>query len=213
MGTIPLITSVGDPRNLATLATFIGLGCLCYHAMKGTIKIHKNIAFGAAVMLIAYLPASNLLFPVGFVVAERILYMPSIGFCIIVANGIYYLATRPHSHVMVQVAVKVAAVYLLIVHSAKTLQRNRDWLSEKTLYHSAVHVFPSNGKMLHNLAADYASKQDFSTAEKLLQAAVSTEPNYINAFSDLGAVLVRREKLAQAEEVNTCVILVSFIIT
>lgn len=33
------------------------------------------------------MPASNLLFRVGFVIAERVLYIPSAGFCLIVAIG------------------------------------------------------------------------------------------------------------------------------
>lgn len=32
-----------------------------------------------------FLPASNLLVTVGFTVAERVLYLPSLGFCVLVA--------------------------------------------------------------------------------------------------------------------------------
>ena len=38
-------------------------------------------------MVIPFIPASNIFFPVGFVVAERILYMPSMGFSLLVALG------------------------------------------------------------------------------------------------------------------------------
>ena len=34
-------------------------------------------------MVLPFLPASNLFFPVGFVIAERILYLPSSGFIIL----------------------------------------------------------------------------------------------------------------------------------
>ena len=40
-----------------------------------------------ALVALPFLPASNLFFPVGFVVAERVLYMPSMGFCLLVAAG------------------------------------------------------------------------------------------------------------------------------
>ena len=36
----------------------------------------KALTFGLAFMVLPFIPASNLLFPVGFVVAERILYLP-----------------------------------------------------------------------------------------------------------------------------------------
>lgn len=38
-------------------------------------------------LVFPFLPASNLFFPVGFVIAERVLYMPSMGFCMLVAYG------------------------------------------------------------------------------------------------------------------------------
>ena len=36
-------------------------------------------------MVFSFIPASNLLFPVGFVIAERVLYLPSAGYIIIIA--------------------------------------------------------------------------------------------------------------------------------
>lgn len=40
-----------------------------------------------SLIVLPFIPASNLFFPVGFVVAERVLYVPSMGFCMLVANG------------------------------------------------------------------------------------------------------------------------------
>jgi len=42
--------------------------------------------------LIPFLPASNLFVPVGFLVAERTLYLPSLGFCLLAAKLIEHLA-------------------------------------------------------------------------------------------------------------------------
>lgn len=47
--------------------------------------------FSLALLIIPFLPASNLFLPVGFVVAERILYIPSMGLCILVPFGISIL--------------------------------------------------------------------------------------------------------------------------
>ena len=40
-----------------------------------------------SLLTLPFLPASNLFFPVGFVVAERVLYLPSMGSCLLVAYG------------------------------------------------------------------------------------------------------------------------------
>ena len=37
--------------------------------------------------MIPFLPASNLFFRVGFVVAERVLYLPSAGYCMLLTFG------------------------------------------------------------------------------------------------------------------------------
>lgn len=47
-----------------------------------------------AFVILPFLPATNLFFPVGFVVAERVLYMPSMGFCMLVAHGFSNLLDR-----------------------------------------------------------------------------------------------------------------------
>uniref|UniRef100_A0A1S4H0X0 dolichyl-phosphate-mannose--protein mannosyltransferase n=1 Tax=Anopheles gambiae TaxID=7165 RepID=A0A1S4H0X0_ANOGA len=45
------------------------------------------LVMSVALLALPFLPASNLLFYVGFVVAERILYLPSVGYCLLVGLG------------------------------------------------------------------------------------------------------------------------------
>ena len=73
------------------------------------------ITAALAMMIGPFLPASNLLFPVGFVVAERILYLPSMGFCILLA----FLLSKFGKH-----ADKLMLVVVLC-YAAKTVSRNR----------------------------------------------------------------------------------------
>ena len=46
----------------------------------------------AVLLVVPFIPASNLFFRVGFVVAERVLYLPSAGYCLLVALGVSLLA-------------------------------------------------------------------------------------------------------------------------
>lgn len=41
-----------------------------------------------AMLVVPYLPASNVVVHVGFVVAERVLYVPSSGWCLLFAIGL-----------------------------------------------------------------------------------------------------------------------------
>ena len=54
----------------------------------------RSLSFGLLLLVVPFLPASNLLFHVGFVVAERVLYIPSMGFCVLVAQGVRALQDR-----------------------------------------------------------------------------------------------------------------------
>jgi len=45
-------------------------------------------------MVFPFVPALNLFFPVGFVVAERVLYLPSMGFCMLTALGFELLLSK-----------------------------------------------------------------------------------------------------------------------
>ncbi|XP_055542492.1 protein O-mannosyl-transferase TMTC2 [Wyeomyia smithii] len=46
------------------------------------------ILISISLLTLPFLPATNLLFYVGFVVAERILYLPSVGYCLLIGLGV-----------------------------------------------------------------------------------------------------------------------------
>jgi hypothetical protein len=50
---------------------------------------------GLAFLVVPFLPASNIFFRVGFVVAERVLYLSSVGSCILVVLGITEVSRKP----------------------------------------------------------------------------------------------------------------------
>lgn len=51
--------------------------------LGGSQRSLRAVTFGLAMMTLTFLPATNLFFYVGFVIAERVLYIPSMGFCIL----------------------------------------------------------------------------------------------------------------------------------
>ena len=206
--TIPLIASFTDSRNLNTLATFLSVILLGVYTVTRTRNDSRKRASvcGLALLLLPYLPASNLFFPVGFVVAERVLYLPSMGFCLLVGYGAYTLTKTTH-HKLFSYLVKIAIFILLLLHFTKTVLQNRAWLSEKDLYLSSVRSYPANGKMWHNLGAQFAQGDvNLTQSELMMWRSIEAEPNYIISYSDLGLLLTRRNKKEEAEKVCNIVI-------
>ncbi|KAK7575684.1 hypothetical protein V9T40_011970 [Parthenolecanium corni] len=98
-------------------------------------------AICVSLLVLPFLPATNLFFYVGFVVAERVLYIPSVGYCFLVAVAHELLERRVNfKHFRVLFSV------LIIVFSVRTLLRNKDWHSEETLYRSGIEVNPPKGE-------------------------------------------------------------------
>lgn len=56
-----------------------------------SVQRKRVVLLALSMSVIPFLPASNLFLPVGFVVAERVLYLPSMGICILVPFGIAVL--------------------------------------------------------------------------------------------------------------------------
>ena len=199
MGTVPLIKSINDPRNMLTVATFVAVGILCLYGV--TEKAHKSIVVALAFVLFPYLPASNLFFPVGFVVAERVLYLPSMGFCMLVGFGAYKLTQRTGSK-PVKLVLTLGLAVTLLSHSTKTLTRNRAWFSDETLFRVAIRDNPGNGKVYNNLGHEMEKRGDSAFAERLFRRAGEIQPDDIGAFINLGRVLKQQGQLAESEEVT-----------
>jgi hypothetical protein len=80
---IPTIHSLLDPRNLLPIATYLSVISL---SVLSLIKLKFNILVSILLIVLPLTPALNILFPVGTVLAERLLFMPSAGYCLIVAE-------------------------------------------------------------------------------------------------------------------------------
>jgi hypothetical protein len=88
-----LVTSVFDPRLALGVACLVGWAALLVLAWrKGGGRRVESLGLGW--VAIAFLPVANLLFPAGFLVAERTLYLPSVGVALAAAAWLARIAER-----------------------------------------------------------------------------------------------------------------------
>ena len=176
----------------------LGLNCVLG---KGC-HLKRAVSFGISVAVFTFIPSSNLFFFVGFVVAERVLYVPSMGGCIVIAAGAWTIiqcSNRVGSNLA-----KCALFYLILLYSVKTLHRNRAWHSHTDLHIAALKMYPKDGLMFSNLGYDFESSNKTSLAEDCHIIAIKLAPRFSQPFRNYGTLLVKQGRYNEAEKVSTC---------
>ncbi|KAJ8315245.1 hypothetical protein KUTeg_007395 [Tegillarca granosa] len=136
-----------------------------------------------AIMVFPFILATNLFFYVGFVIAERILYIPSMGFSLLVAQGVWILYKKFILDSSKRKIIGVTFIVLLCLLSAKTVVRNRVWLTEENLYHSGITVNPA--KAWGNYANVLNSQGKTAEAEQAYKNALKHRGNMADTHYNL----------------------------
>ncbi|MBK9376024.1 MAG: tetratricopeptide repeat protein [Holophagales bacterium] len=161
-------------------------------------RTFPQIGLGLLFFPVAFLPTSNLVFPIGTVFAERLAYFPSAGiavlagFVLLLAGRHVFRTTEPGPRGLFLPALLVA---LLI---PMTMRRNRDWRDDRSLYQAIVREQPGAARGRYLLGFDAYRRGDLPAAELELRAAVAIHRPFPNAWNVLGDVLWRQRKFAEA---------------
>ena len=164
---------------------------------RSTQRESSVIVLSLALTVFPFVPASNLFFPVGFVVAERVLYLPSMGFSLLVAVGWNRLRRRLS---LSKVSALLLLLPLLAAHSAKTVVRNSEWRDELSLFGSGLKVAPTgNAKLYNNVGHALESRKEFGRALDYFREATSVQPDDIGGYINVGRALNQLERFEDAE--------------
>ncbi|XP_066542710.1 protein O-mannosyl-transferase TMTC4 [Hoplias malabaricus] len=198
MGCVPLIKSAGDWRIVWLLLLWACLIGLIRQALCSPDSgKRRTLTFGLVLLVIPFLPASNLFFRVGFVIAERVLYLSTAGYCLILAYAVAHCCCHWRRHKKLLQAAMLALLGLNVVRCAL---RSQQWRSEQNLFTSALCVCPLNAKVHYNVGKNLADRGNQSAAIKYYREAVRLHPKYVHAMNNLGNILKERNELQEAEE-------------
>ncbi|XP_051640620.1 protein O-mannosyl-transferase TMTC1 [Manacus candei] len=186
VGSIPLVESIWDARNLATVFLVLVLALLSLHCIAAFKKLeHKEVLVGLLFLVFPFIPASNLFFRVGFVVAERVLYMPSMGYCILFVHGLKKLSTWLNKW---RITVLTLFALLLLLFTWKTVKQNEIWLSRESLFSSGVKTLPHNAKVHYNYANFLKDQGRNIEAIYHYKTALKLYPRHASALNNLGTL-------------------------
>ena len=161
------------PAALAAAAVFAGW-CVAL------AKRHVGFTVAGAIYFAAFAATSNILTRTGTIMGERLAYLPSAGFCLLLAVLWNWLAARQRTAAIALLAVVATAF------AARTAVRNRDWRDNATLYAAAVRAVPGSSKVHFLRGNAYLAENQFEPARSEYQRAVDIYPDFPDVIEALG---------------------------
>lgn len=189
-----LATSLFDTRVLGALALLAGCALLVWRASAS----RGRFLFAFAVYAGLFAVTSNVLVVIGTPRAERLVYAPSIGFCLCVATALDALSSRTR-------AVRIGALALVVLLGCWNLvacwQRNAVWRDPATFFRAQVEEAPQSAKAHFNFGVQLGVEGDDRGAIAQYEHALRIHARYHEAWHNLGGALRRvgeRERALQA---------------
>lgn len=200
---IPVITSAADLRLAAGLLWAVAWLGLLWIGWRRS----RPLALAAGLWGLFFLPSSNLLFPAGTAMAERLSYLPSLGGCLALGHlaawaGSRIAAARPQGPArtcrLVGLATLVAAVVGLLAW--RTIARNPVWRDNESLALHDVRVMPRSAKLQAGAGIALHARGRYLEAEAAYREALAIYPEYAQIHYNLGSLLLRRQANVEAIE-------------
>nr|XP_044631217.1 protein O-mannosyl-transferase TMTC1 isoform X2 [Equus asinus] len=209
VGSIPLVETIWDVRNLATILLAVVMTLLSLHCLAAFKRLeHKEVLVGLSFLVFPFIPASNLFFRVGFVVAERVLYMPRSGVQTLPHNAkVHYnyanfLKDQGRNREAVyhyRTAVRLYPRHASALNNLGTL--TRDTAEAKMYYQRALQLNPQHNRALFNLGNLLKSQDKKEEAIILLKDSIKYGPEFADAYSSLASLLAEQERFKEAEDI------------
>ena len=141
-------------------------------------RSNPELSFGILWFFLTLIPVSNLV-PALHYKAERYLYLPSIGYCIILAIllwklHIYAVRRWPAA----KWGIVALASLISLAYGILTFDRNFDWKDDLTIFTDAVRKSPYTREAYAELGVTYREMQRYREAEAAFLAALRERKGY-----------------------------------
>ena len=194
---IPSISSLFDPRNMLSCATYLvvislvvfGLHSSCLAAAAPSTNISQEkkkgkdglagmrmkptaLLHAVVWMVVPFVPASGVFLRLGTLLAERLLYVPSLGFCLLLAMLIRRTCSSRR-----MVVWGIVGLYLV-----KSYTYNQSWHSDTTLFFESLRVCPNSAKLNLQVAKIHVNSAEGSPDP---QAVLAKARHHVNRAKEI----------------------------
>ncbi len=204
---------LGHPAVLAVIAVILGAAYWIYRMINKQNMLWRLSAYGLLFFAISFSIYSNLIVKIGSSYGERFLYMPSLGFAIVLGTLIYAIARKMKKPFDASNPVFWLWTAILAAYAVRTVTRNPAWYDSATLYATDIVQSPRSAKLNYhhgletgkkgkNLSGEARNLQ-YKKAISFFQKAIEIYPKYSDAYGLMGLYYYRlgdKEKAMQAYE-------------
>ncbi|MGB9490051.1 MAG: tetratricopeptide repeat protein, partial [Terriglobales bacterium] len=121
-------------------------------------------------------------------VHDRYLYLPSIGFAMLVAMALRRIRFGSHTVAGIPVAQTAVLAGLVVGLSACTIAQSRYWSNGKLLYARGIEIAPHSLVALHQMAALMSQQKDYPASRKYLEQALEAYPDDYQTLISVGVL-------------------------
>ena len=179
--------------NILALIALLILGVF---AVKEASRKNSIILFGALWFILGLLPVLNI-YPVSVFFGEGWLYVPSIGF-FIVLSAIFKDIIQPK---LGKIFSSILIALLLIYYAFFTIAYGRVWKDSASVFNNVLR-YEKNSPFIYltynNLGMAYYDKGDFEKAIEYCKKSISLNPDYFEAYNNLGIAYIATGKTVRA---------------
>jgi tetratricopeptide (TPR) repeat protein len=180
---MPLASRLFETQVVLAAGAVVLVAWLAWRSLRD-LRILYPLSWYAAPLL----PATHVVGLIGTLVAERLLYLPCLGWAWLL--GELARRTTRKRPVVWTIGVLVLLVACCGALGSRTMQRNRDWRNNEVLFQETLKVAPKSLKALMNVAGLHFQNSNVSGVIEFTDLALAVDPNYCHALQIKGRALL-----------------------
>ncbi len=149
---------------------------------------YRLIAFGIFWFFITLTVESSIV-PIPMVIDEYRIYLPSIGFFLVVTAGVSLIFERFSRVPQIEKMAIAGLCAIILALSGATYARNILWKDKISLWEDVVRKSPSSPNALNNLGNAYSEKDMHEKAIEFYMKSIALSPSFSLAHANLGSAL------------------------
>jgi tetratricopeptide (TPR) repeat protein len=193
---LPVLRSLVDPMVVGGIVLVLAV------VGGGALLMRRAPAAGLSLLWIAVSASltCNMLLFIGTLFAERLMYLPSVGLCLLIGWGIASVSLRRLSLAC------LAGLAFCALGAGRSLIRIPEWRDDFTLYSSAAVVSPRSARIRFNLGNAYLRQSRFAKAEEHYRSALGIYTEFDDARLNLGMAVLQQGRAREAIEHLTTIV-------